>query len=297
MAEVAAPPIWTNEMMDYLDHHDARTAGRQQQAAGEQEGEPQQQPDKQEAEAQQHYKRLRQDAEAAQEAAEAEDPGAEAEEAEPPSAETEELARTAANHWGWKTWSDTITDGDNHTTHAAICGPDGLVWTSSATSDGWRAQFPLSERSADARKLVRKMEMEAYFRGGEQKVRKMAAAQRLAWSLVMNDRLGADSPALALPFDLVEECSAAVARIHHSYQPGSSIYFGDEHWITLRYEPSDHPSQPSMLLARRGNRGLTAFLTEKCILIGVADMDAQEEHLHNASTMSLGAFADSLCQF
>ena len=141
------------------------------------------------------------------------------------------------------------------------------------------------------------MEMEAYFRGGEQKMRKMAAAQRLAWSLVMNDRLGADSPALALPFDLVEECSAAVARIHRSYQPGSSIYFGGEHWITLRYEPSDHPSQPSMLLARRGHRGLTAFLTEKCILIGVADMDAQEEHLHNASAMSLGAFADSLCQF
>eukprot|EP01045_Picozoa_sp_COSAG04_P017875 COSAG04_NODE_1614_length_6164_cov_66.962737_5_plen_198_part_00 len=134
------------------------------------------------------------------------------------------------------------------------------------------------------------MEMEAYFRGGEQKVRKMAAAQRLAWSLVMNDRLGADSPALALPFDLVQECSAAVARIHRSYQPGSSIYFGDEHWITLRYEPSDHPSQPSMLLARRGHRGLTAFLTEKCILIGVADMDlhgrpggAPPQRLHDES--------------
>ena len=85
--------------------------------------------------------------------------------------------------------------------------------------------------------------------------RSLEPAQRLAWSLIMNDRLGADSPALALPFDLVEECSAAVARIHRSYQPGSSIYFGDEHWITLRYEPSDHPSQPSMLLARRGHRG------------------------------------------
>eukprot|EP01045_Picozoa_sp_COSAG04_P017872 COSAG04_NODE_1614_length_6164_cov_66.962737_2_plen_200_part_00 len=141
MAEVAAPPIWTNEMMDHLDHHDART-GQQQQRAGEREGEPQQQPDKQEAEPQQDYKRLRQDAEAAQEAAGAEGPDAEAEEAEPPAAaeaeEAEEAPRTAANHWGWKTWSDTITDGDNHTTHAAICGPDGLVWTSSATSDAWR---------------------------------------------------------------------------------------------------------------------------------------------------------------
>eukprot|EP01045_Picozoa_sp_COSAG04_P034949 COSAG04_NODE_7865_length_1054_cov_26.258639_2_plen_156_part_00 len=153
MAEVvvAAPPIWTNEMMDHLDHHDARTG--QQQRAGE--AEPQQQPDKQGAEPQQDYKRLRQDAEA-QEAAEAEGPDAEAEEAEPPAAEAEgadEPPRTEANHWGWKTWSDTITDGDNHTTHAAICGPDGLVWTSSATSDAWRhGRVGSGEGRADAGK-------------------------------------------------------------------------------------------------------------------------------------------------
>ena len=134
---------------------------------------------------------------------------AEAEEADPPADEAEgaeEPPRTEANHWGWKTWSDTITDGDNHTTHAAICGPDGLVWTSSATSDAWRAQFPLSERSADARKLVRKMEMEAYFRGGEQKVRRMAAAQRLAWS-TLNVAPATGAPVSATPGFL---CRSAV---------------------------------------------------------------------------------------
>ena len=242
--------------------------------------------------------------------------------------------RTEATHFGWKVWSDSIVEPGLPTTSFAICSPtDGVVYTSvsvgngdapltttrrsafthpersigphgitpahaEAHSTGWAASFPLFQPSSDAQAILRKIRAETFWRGGIYQQKYQAAEHRLAWAKAFNERLSKESPLGLLPWDLLDKVQRCAAEDSGGCSPpgcqqGDSLQFGGETWMTLRFEPCVG-SCAAMLIARKGRKGLTAFQTNQCLLIAVADGEINEDYLHNGSTMEVGKMADHL---
>ena len=214
--------------------------------------------------------------------------------------EAEEDGRCAENHYGWKRWCEAAMN-EAAITHLAVCDAgDGTVWTRTSNVDGaareaWNGSFPLFCCSGDAQNVIRKVDAETYWATDGHAGRRLAEAQtRLAFAASYHARLAEHSAFNHLPWDLLEKIQKWLQPQHRLLCPrGSSLHFHGESWVLLRFEAARSASSAATLIARRGQKGLTAFRTHRCLLVAVAD-EVEEAHTHNGTMYAAGCMADEM---
>lgn len=224
------------------------------------------------------------------------------------SQDTETCRQCAENHYGWKEWCENAME-DTAITHLAICdAEDGCVWTRTSARDAagyagahetWDDSFPLFHYSGDALNILYKMTAETYWASDVDERRLCEAEARLAFAASYHERLAEHSTLSRLSWDLLDRVQDYLATEVRFPRQGSSFNFQGENWLPLRFEARNENAghyTPTMLIARRGQRGLTAFRTTRALLVAVADQQAREDHIHTGATHDAGQMADFLLQ-
>ena len=212
--------------------------------------------------------------------------------------------RCPENHYGWKPWcEDAISE--TAIAHFAVChARDGTVWTRTSADDGtygavvaremWDQSFPLFRYSGDAQRIIRKMTAEAcWATGGEAGRRLCEAETRLAFAASYHARLSEHNVFNHLPWDILDQIQKWLRPEHQLLcAQGSSLTFQGESWVVLRFEPCTNGA--AMLIARRDQKGLTAFRTAQSLVVALVDERARDYQSHGTATNDAGSIVDRM---
>jgi hypothetical protein len=211
--------------------------------------------------------------------------------------------RCPENHYGWKPYCEDAISA-TAIAHLAVChASDGTVWTRISTNDGarapqaarelWDQSFPLFCCSADAQSIIRKMATEACWATGGDTGRRLCEAEtRLTFAALYHARLAEHSTSNHLPLDILDQIQKWLRPEHQLLcAQGSSFIFQGESWVMLRFEPCTHGA--AMLIARRGQKGLTAFRTAQSLVVALVDERVQDS-AHGTATNDAGCIVDTM---